>query len=186
LLVTGLGRQKVILGCPWLTKQNPIIDWAKGTLEWRPNQTHQRFWVGMKQKSEERRRAIETGVSPQLVKEEKPRMIDEGIMPQKQKKNIRQYINVISHSIEFTVKYEEPDKQEKKPIEELVPPAYHKYLKVFSEQAADRLPERKAWDHKIDLKTGFIPKSSKIYPLNPEEEKLTREFIDEHLAKGTI
>ncbi len=36
------------------------------------------------------------------------------------------------------------------------------------------------------MKPDFIPKSSKIYPLNPEEEKLTKEFIDEHLAKGTI
>ena len=37
-LVTGLGRQKIILGFPWLTKMNPIIDWQKGTLEWRqPN-----------------------------------------------------------------------------------------------------------------------------------------------------
>jgi hypothetical protein len=26
----------------------------------------------------------------------------------------------------------------------------------------------------------------KIYPLNPEEEKLMKEFIDEHLTKGTI
>ena len=34
-LVTGLGRQKIILGFPWLTKTNPIIDWQKGTLEWR-------------------------------------------------------------------------------------------------------------------------------------------------------
>ena len=84
-------------------------------------------------------------------------------------------------------KYEEPDKQERKPLEEMVPPVYHKYMKAFSEQAADRLPERKAWDHKINLKPNFVPKSSKIYPLNPEEEKLTKvEFIDEHKAKGTI
>jgi hypothetical protein len=53
LLVTGLGRQKVILGCPWLTEQNPIIYWKKGTLEWRPNPVRQRFWVGMKEKYEE-------------------------------------------------------------------------------------------------------------------------------------
>src|SRR3977135_2205945 len=35
LLVTGLGKQRIILGFPWLTKMNPIIDWKKGTLEWR-------------------------------------------------------------------------------------------------------------------------------------------------------
>ena len=34
--VTGLGRQKLILGLPWLQKENPLIDWAQGTLEWRP------------------------------------------------------------------------------------------------------------------------------------------------------
>jgi len=54
--------------------------------------------------------------------------VDDGVMPQKQRKNIRQYINAISHSIEFTIKYEEPDKQEKKPIEELVPPEYLKSI----------------------------------------------------------
>ena len=35
LLVTGLGKHKIILGFPWLRNMNPIIDWQKGTLEWR-------------------------------------------------------------------------------------------------------------------------------------------------------
>jgi hypothetical protein len=35
LLATGLGKQKVILGFTWLQEANPIIDWTKGTLEWR-------------------------------------------------------------------------------------------------------------------------------------------------------
>ena len=35
LLVTGLGRQQIILGYPWLKEMNPLIDWEKGTLEWR-------------------------------------------------------------------------------------------------------------------------------------------------------
>ena len=33
--VTTLGDQDLILGLPWLEKQNPIIDWAKKTLEFR-------------------------------------------------------------------------------------------------------------------------------------------------------
>jgi hypothetical protein len=28
--VTGLGKQRIILGFPWLHKYNPIIDWKKG------------------------------------------------------------------------------------------------------------------------------------------------------------
>ena len=35
LLVTGLGKQKIILGFPWLNEQNPIIDWQNGQIEWR-------------------------------------------------------------------------------------------------------------------------------------------------------
>ena len=34
LLVTGLGKQKIILGFPWSQKHNPIINWQTGTFEW--------------------------------------------------------------------------------------------------------------------------------------------------------
>ena len=34
LLVTGLEKQKMILGFPWLQKHNPIINWQTGTFEW--------------------------------------------------------------------------------------------------------------------------------------------------------
>jgi hypothetical protein len=36
--VTGLGKQKVILGFPWLHKHNPIINWKKGEITWKPYQ----------------------------------------------------------------------------------------------------------------------------------------------------
>jgi len=35
LLVSGLGRQKIILGLPWLTEHNPDIDWQTGVIKWR-------------------------------------------------------------------------------------------------------------------------------------------------------
>jgi hypothetical protein len=34
--VTGLGKQRVILGFPWLHKYNPIIDWKKGDITFKP------------------------------------------------------------------------------------------------------------------------------------------------------
>ena len=34
LLITGLGRQKIILGFPWLREQNPNINWQTGELKW--------------------------------------------------------------------------------------------------------------------------------------------------------
>jgi hypothetical protein len=38
LLVTGLGKQKVILGYPWFKQINPDINWKECTLTWRTNQ----------------------------------------------------------------------------------------------------------------------------------------------------
>jgi hypothetical protein len=34
--VTGLGKQRIILGFPWLHKHNPIIDWKKGEITFKP------------------------------------------------------------------------------------------------------------------------------------------------------
>ena len=35
LLVTGLGKQKIILVFPWLQEHNPEIDWKKGKIIWK-------------------------------------------------------------------------------------------------------------------------------------------------------
>ena len=35
LLISGLGKQKAILGFPWLNEQNPNINWKTGDFEWR-------------------------------------------------------------------------------------------------------------------------------------------------------
>jgi hypothetical protein len=42
------------------------------------------------------------------------------------------------------------------------------------------------WDHKIDMKEGFEPKSFKNYNLTPEEQKELDKFLDEILEKGYI
>jgi hypothetical protein len=39
LLVTGLGKQKVILGFPWLAQENPDINWTTGKFKWRESAT---------------------------------------------------------------------------------------------------------------------------------------------------
>jgi Aspartyl protease len=36
--VTGLGKQRIILGFPWLHKYNPIIDWKKEEITFKPLQ----------------------------------------------------------------------------------------------------------------------------------------------------
>jgi len=45
---------------------------------------------------------------------------------------------------------------------------------------------RKAWDHVIELKEGFIPKKGKVYSLLREEREKVQAFVDDQLQKGYI
>jgi hypothetical protein len=81
---------------------------------------------------------------------------------------------------------EENKKKEGTPIEKLVPEEYHEYLDVFDEEKANRFPEERSWDHEIEMKEGFEPKSYKSYNLTPEEQVEQDKFIKENLEKGYI
>jgi len=76
--------------------------------------------------------------------------------------------------------------KERKPFESLVPKEYHEYQSVFEKTASERFPEKRPWDHRIDLKPKFVPKNSKIYPMNQKEEEEMNKFIDDNLKKGFI
>ena len=43
LLVTGLGKQKIILGFPWLHEQNPEINWKTGDFSWQETKKPRQF-----------------------------------------------------------------------------------------------------------------------------------------------
>jgi len=70
--------------------------------------------------------------------------------------------------------------------EEMVLRRFHKYLKVFEKKESERMPTRKAWDHAIDLREGFVPKKGKIYPLSRVERKEVQEFMKDQLRKRYI
>ena len=44
--VTGLGKQKIILGFTWLQKYNPLINWKTGKIEWKDRKFNFRKWCG--------------------------------------------------------------------------------------------------------------------------------------------
>ena len=70
--------------------------------------------------------------------------------------------------------------------EEIVPRWFHKYLKVFEKKESERMLTRKAWDHAIDLREGFVPKKSKIYLLLRIEREEVQKFVKDQLRKGYI
>jgi len=71
-------------------------------------------------------------------------------------------------------------------FEEIVPPQYHRFRRVFEKNSFDELPPRRPWDHAIELKRDAPAKTGKIYSLSPDEQKQLETFIDENLRSGRI
>ena len=69
---------------------------------------------------------------------------------------------------------------------EMVNEYIREYKDVFSATEFDQLPERRPWDHVIELTPGFKPVDCKVYPLNPQEQKALDEFLEENLRTGRI
>jgi hypothetical protein len=80
----------------------------------------------------------------------------------------------------------EAETGEKKSFEELVPKEYHEFRSVFEKTTSERFPEKRPWDHRIDLKPDFVPKRAKQYLLNQREEEEMNKFIDDNLKKKFI
>ena len=76
--------------------------------------------------------------------------------------------------------------QAKKPKEISLPDFCSDFADVFTESTHDQLPPHWPFDHTIDLKDMFVPKITKVYPLNPKEKETCAAFIEEHLKTGRI
>ena len=68
----------------------------------------------------------------------------------------------------------------------MVPGPYHDFCDVFSKEAFDKLPPRKAWDHAIDLVPEAELPCSWTFPLSLAEQKELDGFLCENLANGRI
>ena len=153
LYVTGLGKQKIILGFPWLNKHNPKIDWKTGKMEWKKFVFPKNFFLNLMKK-------FDNELKPKLILEDKPKDIAEEPKPspratieeihdkdedksnmtnilEEEKTSIlaelknEAWINKMNVATELAIK---ENKKGEKTNEELVPKEYHEYLDVFSEE----------------------------------------------------
>ena len=77
--------------------------------------------------------------------------------------------------------------QEEKTWDQIVPPQYHRWRKVFSETEARRLPEHQPWDISINLIGGDNHiMDCKVYPLTAAEKPKLDTHIPDMLEKGFI
>jgi len=76
------------------------------------------------------------------------------------------------------LKKAEKDKDEKV-LKKLVPKKFWKWRKVFGKRESERILIRKAWDHTIELKEGFVLKKEKVYSLSREEREKVQVFVED-------
>ena len=57
---------------------------------------------------------------------------------------------------------------------------------VFLKESFDALPNRKVWDHAIEIELGSKPANCKVYPLSPNEQTKLDAFLQDNLCSGHI
>jgi len=62
-----------------------------------------------------------------------------------------------------------------------LPDCAKEFKLVFAKEDFNILLEHRQWDHAIELIPGSEPKSSKVYPLSPVEQKELDSFLEENL-----
>jgi hypothetical protein len=184
--VTGLGKQRIILGFPWLHKHNPIINWKKGEITWKPFRID---WRCLYKKGQRIRKEWQPKIEEVADEEETKNRMTSPLEEDKMAVYIKLLeTDVWIHKTNIATKLaiKENSKETEKMDRELVPEEYHKYLDIFNEEKAHWFPESRPWDHKIEIKEGFEPKLFKNYNLTPVEQNKLDKFLKENLGKGYI
>jgi hypothetical protein len=150
--VTGLGKQRIILGFPWLHKYNPIIDWKKGEITFKPFQIDwRRLMEKGKRIQQEQQPKIEEVVDDKKLKNWTTLSLEEdkmGVYIELLETDVWIHKTNIATELAIGENSKKTDKTDKTD-EQLVPAEYHKYLNIFSEEKAHHFPESRPWDHKI-------------------------------------
>jgi hypothetical protein len=165
--VSNLGKAKMFIGYDWIRNHNPIIDWRKHKIVFSRcppecNSGPKTIWESIKS-----RESIEEGESILLVDFE-PTM-----------KLRAKYTQAQGFA-------EEANCTKEKMTEEKIPSQYRDYVKVFAKESFDALPEKRAWDHAIELKPDAKVVDCKIYPLSLGEQAELDKLLEENLKSGRI
>ena len=174
-LVTDLGEDDVILGYPWLAAFQPNIDWKNAVLseEMQPVVIKT---LGLRIDDEVQR------VKKAWIRRARAMAVpgEEIFITRLDQEQIRR----TSTSTQMAVK---ALPKEEKTWDQIVPPHYRQWKKVFSEEESNRIPQHQPWDIAIDF-TEDAPKvlDCKIYPLTQGEQGKLEEYIKENLEKGYI
>jgi hypothetical protein len=180
MFVTKLGHYPIVLGIPWLKQHDVAICFASNLVTFGSQNclAHcNNRAVTVRGTSEQPPEHLTGNAAPLSIA-----MIGPVPLTQQAKRN-RLQINAISlYKINKAL---DKGKDETK-ITDIVPQEYHKFLPLFSETEANKLPPHRPYDHRIPLKDGFTPPFGPIYSLSRTELEVPQKWLEENLSKGFI
>ena len=162
--VTNLGKAQIFIRYDWFLKHNPEIDWRTQHIRFGrcPPECNMKDLVDGTEKPD-----LEDGESLLLV-------------------DFEPAIDIRLKGTQAQRMAEEAGHGKEKTTEEKISWHYRDYIKVFAKELFDALPERRPWDHAIELKPDSKAVDCKIYPLSRDEQRHLDEFLDENLKSGRI
>ena len=181
LFVTGLGKQRIILGFPWLNEQNPDIDWKTGKFEWRKETTRRPLKI-KRYHDQIHESTGEVKKETQIETEEPPTQDVRALIVEELEEI---WVNTKTTAA-TELRIQQDEGKAEIALEDQIPREYHEFLDIFDEKKADRFPDPRPWDHKIEMKEGFVPKAFKAYNLTPEEQTELDKFLKDNLEKRYI
>jgi hypothetical protein len=161
-LVTDIGHKELLLGYPWLATFEPRFNWRGAVIDERVLPI------------------IISSINPCILRQ-RPIIA----MGQSKKESIVQQLETECHArgVAMELAIQSGEQQ----TDAQLPPEYQEFKRLFSDEAADRFPPSREWDHAIDLKPGAPDAMDcKVYPMTRDEDTALEKFLDEMVGKGYI
>jgi hypothetical protein len=180
MFITKLGHYPIVLGIPWLKQHDVAIHFASNLVTFGSQyclaHCNDRA-VTVRGTSEELPEPLSMNAAPISIA-----MIGPTPLVWQAKRN-QLRVNVISlYEIHKALNIERNGPE----ITNIIPLEYHKFLPLFSEVEANKLPPHRPYNHRIPLKEDFTPPFGPIYALSQMELEALWKWLNENLSKGFI
>jgi len=204
LAVSNLGKQSMILGYTWLKDHNPEVNWQTGKVQINqcPPQCEGCHVIQKEQASRKKVEAkavniCRSGPSPEHIEDSEEDKTPLQIRKVEYEPGDRLFMTrillepAIENLCATSMISQKLAKEACRALETRkgllpLPDCVKGFESVFAKEDFDILPDHRQWDHAIELVPGSEPKSSKVYPLSPVEQKELDSFLEENLCTGRI
>lgn len=185
--IVRLDGHDLYLGFSWLNLHNPEIDWTHRTIH----------FTRCPRSCNYHTRTINPEDDEDELEREKDRREQEESreeLPEKESDELKAGDRLFlfnNESYTRSVKQQDEDIESRtsfaKELAASLPKEIRDYWAVFGEPGYnERLPERRPWDHTIELTPGFSPTKAKLYPVPKSQQQELNDFLEENLRNGQI